>query len=127
MAKKSTFPAEKRQKWSVLNVTAAERDCISAAAVAQGLPVNRYILEALATRQLVARSDWRELVRLLAEVSEQLAGISDAVRDRALPLDAVRIDLGLLAIERLLLREAMPWLDREAPEDAHAEATDMTS
>ena len=75
----------------------------------------------------MARSDWRELVRLLAEVSEQLAGISDAVRDRGLPLDAVRIDLGLLAIERLLLREAMPWLERKAPEDAHAEVKDMTS
>ncbi|MRX52176.1 hypothetical protein GI374_17580 [Paracoccus sp. S-4012] len=102
MARPSKIPEQKRRKWGVLNVTATERGVIEKAAAAARQPVNRFIIARTLSGASVVRADWQQNVARLGLAVGLLQEIAAEVRQRAEPIDALRIALELRRVEAAL-------------------------
>jgi len=91
---------DRRRRWSVLNVTPAERDAITANAEAAGLSLSAYVVQAALERPPAPRQDWRRIVRQQAYLAERLDEIAAALVQTDSARDAGRALLALRRIER---------------------------
>ncbi|MRX50889.1 hypothetical protein GI374_10605 [Paracoccus sp. S-4012] len=111
MARPRKTPERKRQKWAVLNVTPAERGAIEEAAAAAGQPTGRFIIARTLSGTSVVRADWQQSVAWLGIAVRLLEEIAAEVRQRAEPIDALRIALDLRRVEAALTERVLSSAD----------------
>jgi len=113
MARPRKNPADLRQRWAVLNVTAAERRAIEAHAREAGLSTCGYIVRRALQRPAAPRQDWQRIVRTQARLLHRLDEISAALVEAEPVRDA---GAALLALRRIEAQIAT-WLPGTAPHD----------
>ena len=114
MARPRKNPAELRKRWSVLNVTDAERSVIEAHARDAGLSTCGYIVRRALQRPAAPRQDWQRIVRTQARLLHRLDEIAAALVEAEPVRDA---GAALLALRRIEAQIA-PWACGSAsPED----------
>lgn len=113
MARPRKNPAELRKKWSVLNVTEAERQAIEEHAREAGLSTCTYIVRRALQRPAAPRQDWQRIVRTQARLLSSL----DAIGAALVVAEPIR-DAGaaLLALRRIEA-QITGWTMGSAPDD----------
>lgn len=105
MARPRAHPDEKRQKWHVLNPTAAERAAITRFAADAGLGVSAYLIARALHRPVAARQDWTEIAHRQARLITLLEQIAQTHADGT-PRQLGQVLLALRQIET----EIQSWL-----------------
>lgn len=110
---------ELRHRWSVLNVTEAERRQILAHAAAAGLGASAYLVTRALQRPAAPRQDWQRLVRQQARLVELLDRIAAGFLHTASDRDAGRALLALIRIEAMISENRLdPGFDADDTGDA---------
>lgn len=103
MATTNMRTGERRSKWAVLNVTPTERAAIIAAAKAEGLSINAFILARLHRRPGANPMHRAAIVRHLARIEHRLDQIAQMAMTGAHPAETTaRVLLALWQIERAM-------------------------
>jgi hypothetical protein len=118
---------DRRIKFDALYVTAAERAEINAAAAAAGLSVSRYLV-ALHSGHDPHRAQRRsDVLAAFFSADHHLQNLARLIAELASPLDAVRIVLQLIDIEREFRRTArLPVGWRTGDPDVQTDGSDAT-
>lgn len=99
MARPRKPEGERRCKWPVLYVTAAERATIQAAADDAGLSVNAYLLSSAQRARIVSPLDGQQAARYLGRIDARLGEIAGAVVSA--PISASQSVALLLALRNI--------------------------
>lgn len=120
-------PEDRRVKFDALYVTAAERAEIKAAATAAGLSVSRYLV-ALHCGHDPHRAQRRsDVLAAFFSADHQLQQLARLTTELASPLEAARILMQLINIEREFRRTArLPVGWRNEGSDAQTDGSDAT-
>jgi hypothetical protein len=133
MVRPTKASSERRKRWDTLYVTDAERASVTLAASRAGLSVSRYVLLRHAGGHIVNRTPWRQNIQLLSTVTQQLDDIARLL-GAAREVDAntggglsqsLKIAASLLALERLIRSEVMPWQTSGQPNGSDREEENL--
>lgn len=119
MARPRKNPTELRKRWSVLNVTEAERRAIETHAREAGLSTCGYIVRRALQRPAAPRQDWQRIVRTQAQLLTSLDAIGAALVEAEPVRDAGAALLALRRIEAQITAftsGAAPQDSADAPE-----------